>query len=107
MENLKKLREKKGLSQQKLADVFNLSQQSIYKYENDISDPNLDTLKDFADYFDTSVDYLVGHTDIPQKITEYKEFDLNKTEQQHMLQYRRLSASQQLALDTFLKSMLQ
>lgn len=106
MHNLKKLREEKGLSQQRLAEVFNLSQQSIYKYENGISDPNLDTLKDFATFFDTSVDYLIGHTNIPHRITEYKEFNLTKAEQARIRQYRKLSPKQQAALDAFLKSLL-
>ena len=33
MENLKTLRKAKNLSQQKLADILHVSQQSIYKYE--------------------------------------------------------------------------
>lgn len=44
MKNLKILREEFGLSQQKLADLFNLSQQSIYKYENDLAEPDFQTL---------------------------------------------------------------
>ena len=106
MQNLKRLREQKGLSQQRLAEVFNLSQQSVYKYENGISDLNLDTLKDFADFFNTSIDYLVGNTDIPHRIVEYKEFNLTKTEQEHMRQYRQLTRKQQNALDGFIKSIL-
>ena len=38
MENLKKLRNSKNLSQAKLADILGISQQSIYKYENKISE---------------------------------------------------------------------
>lgn len=44
MENLKKLRLTKGLSQQALADHLELSQQTIYKYENGITEPNIDML---------------------------------------------------------------
>ena len=63
MKNLKKLRLEAGLSQQALADKFHLSQQSIQKYECGISDPNLDTLKSFANYFNVSVDYLIDFKD--------------------------------------------
>ena len=38
MKRLKKLRVEKGLSQQQLADFLHITQQSIYKYENDIKD---------------------------------------------------------------------
>lgn len=60
MENLKKLRIARGLSQQALADKFNLTQQSIYKYENGLAEPDIETLKSFAVFFGISVDYLIG-----------------------------------------------
>ena len=59
MKNLKSLRLSKGLSQLKL---FNISQQSIYKYENGLAEPDTETLISLADYFETSVDYLIGHS---------------------------------------------
>ena len=65
MENLKKLRKQHKLSQQKLADILHISQQSIYKYENDITFPDIEILIQMADYFSTSIDYLVGYTDMP------------------------------------------
>lgn len=67
MTNLKQLRTDSGLSQQALAEKFNLSQQSIYKYENELAEPDINTLKEFADFFGVSIDYLVGyHTDTSQ-----------------------------------------
>ena len=68
MENLKVLRKQHNLSQQKLADILHISQQSVYKYENDITSPDLETLIKMADFFNTSVDYIIGHTEIPHKI---------------------------------------
>ena len=44
MNNLKALREARGLSQQKLGEKFNLTQQSVYKYENQLAEPDLKTL---------------------------------------------------------------
>lgn len=60
MENLRKLRVDRGLSQQALAEKFNLTQQSIYKYENGLAEPDIETLKSFAAFFGISVDYLIG-----------------------------------------------
>lgn len=51
MKNLKDLRLARGLSQQRLADQLHLSQQSIYKYENDLSEPGIEILKNIADFF--------------------------------------------------------
>ena len=62
MKNLKSLRLNKGLSQLKLAELFNISQQSIYKYENGLAEPDTETLISLADYFETSVDYLIRHS---------------------------------------------
>lgn len=61
MKNLKKMRLARQLSQQKLAEQFGLSQQSIYKYENDLSEPDIQTLKNFADFFHTTIDTLVDY----------------------------------------------
>lgn len=91
MENLKKLRKNCNLSQQKLADILHVSQQSIYKYENDITSPDLETLVRMADYFDTSIDYIVGYTDISHKIEPVTENMLNSDEMFLIEQYRRLS----------------
>ncbi|MDE7058384.1 MAG: helix-turn-helix domain-containing protein [Lachnospiraceae bacterium] len=65
MKRLKELRQKQKISQQKLAEHFHISQQSIWKYENGLAEPDICTLIQFADYFQTSVDYLIGHTDNP------------------------------------------
>lgn len=62
MKNLKKMRLARNLSQQKLANHLGLSQQSIYKYENDLSEPDIQTLKNFAAFFHTTIDTLVDYT---------------------------------------------
>ena len=41
LKNIKKLRIGKGLSQQQLADIIGVSQQSINKYENHNVEPNI------------------------------------------------------------------
>lgn len=94
MENLKTLRLNHKLSQQKLADILHISQQSIYKYENDITSPDIETLTRMADYFNTSIDYLVGHTDVDHKIENVSEWMLNEEEQDLVSCYRNLSSAQ-------------
>lgn len=61
MENLKKLRLERKLSQQKLAENFGITQQAIYNYENGITEPDIYMLKKMAAFFHTTVDYLVGY----------------------------------------------
>lgn len=60
--NLKMIREKKGLSQQALADILEISQQSINKYENHETEPDIAMLIKMADFFAVSVDFLIDHT---------------------------------------------
>lgn len=60
VKNLKKLRTEKGISQQKLADILGTSQQAINKYENQNCEPDIDMLISMAEYFGTTVDYLIG-----------------------------------------------
>ena len=74
LKNLKLLRAEKNISQQQLADVVGVSQQSINKYENHSVEPDIDTLIRISDFFSVSVDFLIGRTDvriIPSNMTEY------------------------------------
>ena len=57
---LKQLRERNGLTQEQLAKTFNLLKSSISMYENDIRLPNIEIIKDIANYFNVSTDYLLG-----------------------------------------------
>lgn len=58
---LKNLREQAGLTQEELAKKFNLLKSSISMYENNIRFPNIELIKDFAVYFNVSIDYLLDH----------------------------------------------
>ncbi|MBR5262765.1 MAG: helix-turn-helix transcriptional regulator [Clostridia bacterium] len=62
---LKELRTAKGISQLKLALDLNMNQNSISRYENGIRQADYATLIKFADYFNVSIDYLLGRTDNP------------------------------------------
>ena len=59
--NLKSLRHERNLSQQQLADAIGINQQSINGYENRSTEPDIEMLMKLADFFRTSVDYLIGY----------------------------------------------
>lgn len=61
---IKLLREEKGLTQRDLARLLKLSPSTIAMYETDRRMPDPDTLRKIADFFDVSVDYLLGRTDM-------------------------------------------
>lgn len=104
MKHLKELRIQKDLSQQKLADILHISQQSIYKYENDITSPDLHTVIKMAEFFDCSVDYLIGYSDIPHKVELVTDTMLNEEELTLIEYYRKLTLKQKQAIQTIIKS---
>ncbi len=94
VQNLKFLRTKNNISQQQLADIIGVTQQSINKYENHKVEPDIQTLIKLAEYFNTSVDYLIGHTNIDHVIEPIVRYDLNKEEAVLIDKYRKLSKKQ-------------
>ena len=60
---LKELRKKKKISQLKLALDLNMNQNTISRYENMEREADYGTLIKIADYFDVSLDFLLGRTD--------------------------------------------
>lgn len=61
---LRKLRKENKLSQAKLGKILNLSQRTISSYENGERFPDEITLNNIADYFNVSMDYLLGRTNL-------------------------------------------
>lgn len=71
---IKSLRNKKKLSQKEFGKVFSLAESTIGMYERDERKPDYDTLKNFADYFEVTTDYLLGRSTTP-KMSEQEEFE--------------------------------
>lgn len=67
-ERVKILREKRGWTQQDLANKLQISRSSVANYESNRKAPREDTLIAMADLFNTSTDYLLGRTDEPHPL---------------------------------------
>ena len=106
LENLKELRKATKTTQNELAEAIGVSQQSINKYENHNIEPDIETLVRIADYFSTSVDYIVGHTDIDRRIEPMEAFDLNPDEARVIASYRRLTPNQREAVVGVMRAFL-
>lgn len=63
-QRLKELREEKGLKQNELAKILNISSSSIGMYETDRREPDDEMKLKIANYFGVSVAYLMSETDI-------------------------------------------
>lgn len=71
-EALKYQRQLNKLSQTQLAKETNLTQQSIYNWENDINSPKIEYCIILADYYGISLDELVGRDFIAPRTIIYK-----------------------------------
>ena len=104
MNILKQLREKKNVYQKDVAKYLGVDRTTYVKYENGDSTPNPDMLVKLSDYFNVSVDYILGKTNIPQPLNEKLEgvefalygeiHDLTEEEKQDILSYVKFKKSQ-------------
>ncbi len=63
MSRIRDLREDRDLTQREMAEILNMSQTGYSKYETGENDIPTAILIRMADFFETSVDYLLGLTD--------------------------------------------
>lgn len=66
MERLRDLRENKELTQNDLAKILNVSQTTYSRYESGNLNVPVESLKALAKFYNTSIDYLVGLTNIKE-----------------------------------------
>lgn len=71
---LRKLRDEKGLNQTQLGKELNLAQRTISNYETGERFPNEIILNQIADYFDVSMDYLLGRTTLKKYTVKHKKW---------------------------------
>lgn len=64
MNRIKELRTERGITQADLAKILKISDRAVGYYENGDREPDYSTLLKIADYFDVSIDYLLGASDI-------------------------------------------
>lgn len=93
---IKELRTEKNYTQAQLAEILEISQQNISKYENCKLEPDITTLSKLADFFKVTIDYLLERSDI-RNCTNLSPCLSN--EQQHLLNiFNRLNPKNQGAL---------
>ena len=103
MERIKELREAKGLNQHGLALKLNFSQSTISYYETGERKPDLDALVRLSDFFDVSVDYLIGKSNI-QNLSAENEKDADSINFINM--YAKLTPIQKKHVSAFVQGLL-
>ena len=90
MNRIKILREEKNIYQKDLAKLLNVSIPAINYYENEKRAMDTKTALILADFFEVSVDYLLGKTDIRKPVE-----NINNSKKYYMCPvYGRISAGQ-------------
>ncbi len=67
MKRLKELRLNKKMTLQQMANILGLTQRNYQRYESGEVDPPTSKTIALADFFDVSLDYLVGRSDDPER----------------------------------------
>lgn len=77
-ENIRTLRKQRSLTQEQLAEVLGVTTGAVYKWEARLSQPELNMVMEIADFFDTSVDVLLGYemkdNHIEKSVQRLKDF---------------------------------
>lgn len=79
-EKLIELRKTKGLSQEKLGNIINVSRQAISKWESEQANPEIDKVKEISKYFNVSIDYLLNDdiVDLKKQTTKFNKKKIKK-----------------------------
>lgn len=105
LSNLKKIREERKITQIKLSTDLGVSQELISRYEIGSSFPQPNMLIRLSQYFNCSVDYLLGLTDIPTPI-KYLLADYNNEDYEFINKYNQLSNEDKLHIDSYISFLL-
>lgn len=106
LNNLKKLRESKNITQLKLSMDLGVSQELISRYELGTSFPQPNMLIKLAQYFNCSVDYLLGITDVTTPMKYFASSSNNFKNADIISKYNSLSIEDKKYFDLFLTFLL-
>jgi transcriptional regulator with XRE-family HTH domain len=76
MKKLRELRKEKDLTIRDLQNIFGIGKSTLSLYENGKRDADHETLKKIADYFNVSIDYLLGRTECKRKFSQDEYYNI-------------------------------
>lgn len=112
---LRELRNTRGLSQQKLADNLKTSKSSVNMYERGDREPGLEMLETIADFFNVDMDYLIGKSNvankmlyqlIPEPNNPQKSIELSAREEIFVENYRQLTEEGKIKAEIYIEDLL-
>lgn len=94
MNRIKELRLEAGILQADLANQLKVRQNTVSTWETGRSEPDLDALRELSKIFNTSIDYILGNTDI-KKAPSYEDAGLSTEEAELLKLFRKASPALQ------------
>ena len=103
--NLRTLLSEKSLTQKVIAENFNTTQQTVSRWLNGQNEPDITTLIKLADFFEVSVDYLLGRENDYAIIKSSSAPTLTKTQTELLSVFNLLSEEDQHQVIGFAKAL--
>lgn len=72
-ERLRQLRKDNNITLKELAKEIEVTDATLSRYQNDVRKPNIDIIIKIANYFEVSIDYLLGKSNEPKTAEEIKK----------------------------------
>lgn len=76
MQRLREIRKSANVTMKSLGQHCGVSESTISLYENGKHEPDHETLKKIADYFNVSIDYLLGRTECKRKFSQDEYYNI-------------------------------
>lgn len=97
MENIRKLRKLNGITMKNLGKIIGCAESTVSMYESGRHEPDIKTLINLADFFNVTIDYIVGRS--PETENQMNALTINEGK---LLQaFRKLSVGEQRAIFRF------
>lgn len=104
-EILKELRKSKGFTQKQLGERLNIGQATVASYENGTREPHVFSLQAYADFFECSVDYLIGRADDFGNVTVNGGYEnvLTPEERELLAEYQKLDYGKKMRVMAYIQ----
>jgi len=102
---LKQLREEKGITQEALGNAIGQTKSNISKYERGTLEPSIDTLKQIAQFFDVSIDFLIEFETNISKVSIHEQQNIYFTEKKICFSKKDLLEEDIILVETLIETL--
>lgn len=95
MNRIKQLRQEKNILQSDLAEILKVRQNTISNWETGRNEPDQQALYELSRFFDVSIDYILGNSDIKKEPTPEEWNSLTDVQKQIIALMDKMSPEQQ------------